>query len=192
MILESNIARMFAALSATNEAILYAKSPEQLFQQVCDAALGSGDFLSTAIFLLAPGTSNLQLTAGAGGYVESLRSIDISIDASRPEGNGLCGEAFRSQAPCVSNDYVNDERSLAWRERIAQHPIGALAALPLLRNGQSIGVFCVSLRGAGTLDQQTIALLARMSSNISFALDNFDREAERKAGERAMRRLNRM
>jgi diguanylate cyclase (GGDEF)-like protein len=192
MILESNIARMFAALSATNEAILYAKSPDQLFQQVCDAALASGDFLATAIFLLAPGTSNLELTAGAGENVESLRSIDISIDASRPEGNGLCGEAFRSQAPCVSNDYVNDQRSRAWRERIAQHPIGALAALPLLRNGQSIGVFCVSLRGAGTLDQQTIALLARMSSNISFALDNFDREAERKAGERAMRRLNRM
>jgi diguanylate cyclase (GGDEF)-like protein len=183
---------MFAALSATNEAILYAKSPEQLFQQVCDAALGSGDFLTTAIFLLAPGTSNLRLTAGAGENVEPLRTIDISIDAGRPEGNGLCGQAFRSQAPCVSNDYVNDERSLAWRERIAQHPIGALAALPLLRNGRSIGVFCVSLRGAGTLDQQTIALLARMSSNISFALDNFDREAERKAGERAMRRLNRM
>ena len=38
MILQSNIARMFAALSATNEAILYARSPEQLFQQVCDAA----------------------------------------------------------------------------------------------------------------------------------------------------------
>ena len=113
MILESNIARMFAALSATNEAILYAKSPEQLFQQVCDAALASGDFLTTAIFLQQPGTSSLKLTAGAGRNVEQLHTIDISVDASRPEGNGLCGQAFRSQTPCVSNDYINDERSLA-------------------------------------------------------------------------------
>ena len=192
MILESNIARMFAALSATNEAILYAKSPEQLFQQVCDAALASGDFLTTAIFLLEPGTSNLKLTAGAGKNVEQLHTIDISVDASRPEGNGLCGQAFRNQKPCVSNDYVNDERSWAWRDRVAVQQIGALAALPLLRNGQSVGVFCVSLNTAGMLDQQNIELLARMSSNISFALDNFDREAERKAGERAMRRINRM
>jgi diguanylate cyclase (GGDEF)-like protein len=192
MILESNIARMFAALSATNEAILYAKSPEQLFQQVCDAALASGDFLTTAIFLQQPGTSSLKLTAGAGRNVEQLHTIDISVDASRPEGNGLCGQAFRSQTPCVSNDYINDERSLAWRERAAVQEIGALAAMPLLRNGGSVGVFCVSLHAAGSLDEQTIALLARMSSNISFALDNFDREAERRASERAMRRINRM
>jgi diguanylate cyclase (GGDEF)-like protein len=192
MILEPNIARMFAALSATNEAILYAKSPEQLLQQVCDAALTGGDFQTTAVFLLKPGTQSLELTAGAGENVEPLRTIDISVDAGRPEGNGLCGQAFRSRSPCVSNDYIHDERSLAWREQLTEQHVGALAALPLLRNGHSIGVFCVSLREAGTLDQQTIGLLGRMSSNISFALDNFDREAERKAAERAMRRLNRM
>jgi hypothetical protein len=38
MIPETNLARTLAALSATNEAILYAKSPEQLYRQVCEAA----------------------------------------------------------------------------------------------------------------------------------------------------------
>ena len=61
-----NIARTFAALSATNEAILYAKSPDELYRQVCDAALSSGDFLATAIFLLEPGTSMLRFAAGFG------------------------------------------------------------------------------------------------------------------------------
>jgi hypothetical protein len=32
MVLETSIARIFAALSATNEAILYAKSPEELYR----------------------------------------------------------------------------------------------------------------------------------------------------------------
>jgi diguanylate cyclase (GGDEF)-like protein len=192
MILESNIARMFAALSATNEAILYAKSPGQLFQQVCDAALASGDFLTTAVFLLRPGTSNLELTAGAGLHIELLRTIDISVDASRPEGTGLCGQAFRDQRPCVSNDYANDERSLAWRARIAEQHIGALAALPLLRNGQSVGVFCVSLRDAGALDQQIVSLLMRMSENVSFALDNFDHAEQKARVEEQKDRLARM
>jgi len=35
-------------------------------------------------------------------------------------------------------------------------------------------------------------MLERVSANLSFALDNFDHEAARKDGERAMRRLNRM
>src|SRR6185312_6188766 len=44
----------------------------------------------------------------------------------------------------------------------------------------------------GSIDGPIIALLERMSANLSFALDNFDHEASRKDGERAMRRLNRM
>src|SRR3954468_9990070 len=192
MTLRTNIARMFAALSATNEAILYAKSQDQLFQQVCDAALSCGDFLSTAILLLEPGTSELTTVAGTGDNVEQLRSITISVDPSRPEGMGLCGEAFRKQQPCISNDFLHDTRSLAWRRNIEEEHIGAAAAMPLLRGGQSIGVLYVTLREAGALDPQIVALLTRMSTNISFALANFDRDAERNAAEGAMRRLNRM
>ena len=35
---ETDTTRTLAALSATNEAILYAKSPEELYAQVCEAA----------------------------------------------------------------------------------------------------------------------------------------------------------
>jgi diguanylate cyclase (GGDEF)-like protein len=189
---ETDIARMFAALSATNEAILHAKSPDQVFQQVCEAALCSGDFLATAILLVKPGTSNLVLTAGVGRNIERLRAIDISIDKTMPEGMGLCGGAFRDRRPCISNDFLNDERSLAWRKGVQEDHIGAAAALPLLRSGKSVGVLYVALRDAGALDPQMVALLTRMAANISFALENFGREAERKAGEKAMRRLNLM
>jgi hypothetical protein len=58
------------ALSATNEAILYAKSPEELYQQVCEAAFSSGDFLATAIFLLEPGSNMLRLAAGVGEDID--------------------------------------------------------------------------------------------------------------------------
>src|ERR1700730_18603577 len=63
MLVRTNTARMFAALSATNEAILYAKSPDELYQQVCEAAFSSGDFLVTAILLLDPATSTSSLHA---------------------------------------------------------------------------------------------------------------------------------
>ena len=114
--METNIARTFAALSATNEAILYAKSPEELYRQVCEAAFSSGDFLATAIFLLEPETGMLRFAAGVGEDVVRLRAIDISIVADTPEGSGVCGQAFRDQKLVVSNDFLNDARSLAWRD----------------------------------------------------------------------------
>jgi diguanylate cyclase (GGDEF)-like protein len=190
--LETNIARTFAALSATNEAILYAKTPEELYGQVCEAAFSSGDFLATAIFLLEPGTDMLRFAAGVGEDVARLCKIDISVVAGTPEGSGVCGQAFRDQRVVVSNDFLNDARSQAWRGGAADAHVGAAAALPLTCNGRSIGVLLVTRHDAGSINHQIVSLLERMSANISYALENFDREAARKSGERAMRRLNRM
>ena len=112
--LQSNAARTIAALSATNEAILYARSPEQLYQQVCEAAI-IGDFLTTAIFLLQPGTETLRFAASAGECADRLRSIEISIAQTTSQVLELAGEAIRDQRPSISNDFANDPRGWAWR-----------------------------------------------------------------------------
>ncbi|MES2194659.1 MAG: GAF domain-containing protein [Pseudomonadota bacterium] len=190
--METSIAHTFAALSATNEAILYAKSPEELYRQVCEAAFSSGDFLATAVFLLEPGTTMLRFADGFGDDVKRLRGIDISIAADIPEGLGVCGQAFRDGKISISNDYLNDSRSLAWREGATEAHIGAAAALPLNCNGRGVGVLLVTLREVGALTDPIVSLLDRMSANISYALDNFDREVARRNSERAMRRLNRL
>src|SRR5947207_11813762 len=104
LILKTNIARTFAALSATNEAILYAKSPEELYEKVCEAAFSSGDFLATAVFLLDPESSRLRFAAGFGEDTIRLRSIDISILPGTPTGSGVCGQAFRDRKVSISND----------------------------------------------------------------------------------------
>jgi hypothetical protein len=92
---QTNVGQTFAALSATNEAILYAESPEALYQQVCDAAHSSGDFRATAIFLRIPGTERLRYAAGAGSLIERLSTVEISIAHSPSEPLGLAGEALR-------------------------------------------------------------------------------------------------
>ena len=134
--MKTDIARTFAALNATNEAILYAKSPEELYAKVCEAAFSVGDFLAAAVFLLEPETNLLRFAAGFGDDVPRLRSIDISIVAGTPEGSGVCGQAFRDRKICVSNDFLNDPRSLAWREGARASQVGAAAALPLTCNGE--------------------------------------------------------
>lgn len=188
----TTLARTFAALSAINEAILYARSPDELYQKVCNAGFSSGDFLAVAVFLVEPDGRRLRYAAGCGDDIPRLRSIVITTEAGTPEGSGVGGEAFRDQKLCISNDYLNDPRSLAWREGAAKAHIGAAAALPLLCNGKSVGVLYVTRSEANSLSEQMVSLFERMSANISYALDNFARETARQASERATRRLNRM
>ncbi|WP_456685218.1 bifunctional diguanylate cyclase/phosphodiesterase [Bradyrhizobium sp. P5_C11_2] len=190
--MQTTLARTFAALSAINEAILYAKSPDELYQKVCDAGFSSGDFMAVAVFLAEPDGRRLRFAAGCGDDVARLRAIMITTEAGTPEGSGVGGEAFRTRKLCVSNDYLNDPRSLAWREGAAGANIGAAAALPLLCNGQSVGVLYVTRSEPGSLNEQMVSLFERMSANITYALDNFARETARQTSERATRRLNRM
>jgi diguanylate cyclase (GGDEF)-like protein len=189
---KTDIARTFVALNATNEAILYAKSPEELYQKVCEATFSGGDFLATCIFLRKPGTDLLHFAAGFGDDVGRLRSIVISIVADTPEGSGVCGQAFRDGKTCISNDFLNDPRSLAWRTGAQVSQVGPAVALPLICNGESVGMYLVTHRQVDSIDAQIVAMLERVSANVSFALDNFDHEVARKSGERTMRRLNRM
>jgi diguanylate cyclase (GGDEF)-like protein len=188
--LPTELARTFAALSATNEAILYAKSPDELYRKVCEAAFQSGDFLATAVFLRQEGTDFLRFATGFGEDIVRLCSIEITIVEGTPEGEGVCGQAFRARDVVVANDFLNDQRSMAWRQGAAKAEVGAVAAVPLRRGGHSIGIMLVTRREPGSLTDDTITMLKRMGANICFALDNFAHEAARKEAERSMRRLN--
>src|SRR3954470_18148384 len=112
MIVTTNIAQMFAALSATNEAILRATSEDELFQRVCDAAVFGGKLLGTGVLLADKG--QLKFVAGAGVGIDTLRAIPRSTDQHSDEGQGLAATAFRSGQPSVTNDYINDDRLRRW------------------------------------------------------------------------------
>jgi len=183
---------MFAALSATNEAILRTGVEEELFQRVCDAAVHGGGFKSAGA-LLVENDNWLRFVAVSGhdGKVP-LNEIRISVDAASEFGQGLAGAAFRTCHSCISNDFQNDERLRPWRENGRGEGIGAAAAVPILKNGTSIGVFLFFLAEVGSLTDETVSLMERMIENVSFALRNFEQDRERKLAERANRRMSHM
>jgi diguanylate cyclase (GGDEF)-like protein len=185
-------ARVLAATNATNEAILRTQAEDELFQRVCDAAVDEGGF-TTAATLLPDAEGWLQVVAISGhDGREPLTAVRISVDPNTPFGNGLAGTAFRTGRSCLANDFQSDERFRPWRERGVGTGLGALAAVPILRDGVSIGVFLFLLEEANVLDDSAIALLERMVENVSFALKNFERDRENKATARANRRVTDM
>ena len=57
------------------------------------------------------------------------------------------------------------------------------AALPLLSNGQVIGILLFMSAERDTFTPEFVELLQRLAGNVSFALENFDRADERKQAE---------
>ncbi len=175
------LGRMFAALSATNETILHAKSPEELYQRVCDAAVDGGKFITTGILLFDPQTTWVRVAAASGAGMASLRKARISLDETIPEGKGLVATAFRTGKPCISSDHLNDPASLTLNEDAKK--IGAVAVIPLIRDDKSIGALIFYASEKRAFDGEIVKLLERMAENVVFALDNFEHEAKRKRAE---------
>jgi diguanylate cyclase (GGDEF)-like protein len=186
-----HIARMFAALSATNEAILRTRSREELFQRVCEGAVYGGKFVSARV-MLAGVDGKLRAAAAAGPGSNQLAGLVLPVDEQSGGAGALAGIAFRTQQPTISNDFLNDERAHWYHERAKKSGVRAAAIVPMVRKGVSIGVFQFYLDRAGALDDEVVGLLERMVENVCFALDNFDRDAERQRAERLNSRLARM
>jgi diguanylate cyclase (GGDEF)-like protein/PAS domain S-box-containing protein len=180
------ISRMYGTLSATNEAILRARLPAELYQQVCNAAVFGGKLISTSVLVPGRDGSSVEIVAIAGIGEEQLRGAHISVDASIAEGRNLVGTAFRTQQPCVSNDYLNDERTRPWHDTARAAGAMAAAAVPLLRGGRAAGVLLFYSDKTGAFDEAVVKLLQRMAENVTFALENFEREAEHEQRERAL------
>jgi diguanylate cyclase (GGDEF)-like protein len=184
--------RMFAALSATNEAILRTDAPDELFQRVCDAAVHGGGFKAAGALL--PQSDGWLRFAAVTGHDDKrpLADIRISVDPDSEHGRGVAGTAFRTARSCISNDFQNDERFRPWRKENRGEGIGAAAAVPILKDGRSIGVFLFFLAEAGSLTDPIVGLMERMVENVSFALRGFEQVKEHEQAERATRRMSHM
>lgn len=179
--------RMYATLSATNEAIMHAKNADDLFQQVCDAAVDAGRMASASILLTDESTGALFVSASAGDGQEALRHTRISTNPTIPEGHGLNGTAYRSGEPCVSDDFQNDPRTAPWHESAKVTNLKSAASIPILRDGKSVGVLFLCAGERRAFDDETLGLLTRMTENLSFALQTLEHEQDRARAEERIR-----
>jgi len=175
----AQLATMYAALSATNEALLYATGEHDLYHRVCDAAVSAGRFLSAAVLVPeADEPPSVRVVAAAGGFAVGLQGLRVTTAPDTAQGRGLVGEALRSGVPAISNDYQDDPRTLPWRE-LTRRASAAAAALPFSRGDGSVGVLLLHAGERDAFHGDTVDLLERMARNLSYALGNFEREAER-------------
>ncbi|MDP1716487.1 MAG: diguanylate cyclase, partial [Burkholderiales bacterium] len=181
------LTRFYAALSQSNEAVVRCASEEELVPKICRAAVQFGGMKMAWIGLLDETGKRVRPVASYGEGMEYLEGIRISADTDDFSGRGPSGTTIRENRPYWCQDFRNDPVTAPWHERGARFGWGASAALPLCRNGAPIGVLNLYASEAGAFDEAARRLLVEMAANISFALDNFAREAARERTEEDLR-----
>jgi len=171
--------RLYSALSRVNQAIVVARSVEELFETVCRVLVESGGFRMAWIGRHDAATHLLVPIAQSGDSGGFLSRVAIYAD-DRPEGRGVAGLAFRDGHAHVSNDLLADLPASAKRVEAERQGFRSAAAMPIRRGGVVSGTLTVYATELEYFQQEEIELLEKVASDVSFGLDNFDREAERR------------
>lgn len=171
---------LYAALSQCNKAIVHCDNEHELFLQVCRAAVQFGGMKLAWVGLVDADTLKVRPAASFGDDTGYLKNINVSVDADGPVGRGPTGTAIRENHLYWCQDYLNDPVAVPWRERATQAGLAASASLPLHRGGIVIGAFTLYSGETNAFDEAARDLLVEMATDISFALDNFARESQRK------------
>jgi diguanylate cyclase (GGDEF)-like protein len=186
---KERLTRMYAALNATNEAIMRAKTRGELCELVCEAAVLEGTFSSTTMAFVEPDGKFLRVVAAAGSERGATEGLLIPIQTPDSEGTSLSELAFKMRQCCISNDYLDDPRMTHFRERFRGNRTFAAAAFPLFKNHDPAGILGFHSTETGAFTSELIELLQRLADNVSFALGNFDRADEKAKADQQIKHL---
>ncbi len=170
---------LYAALSDTNQAVVRLVSSDELFRDICTIAVERAGFPFAWMGIADAGTGLLRPVARHGedrGYVDAIR---VAIDGDDPERLRPGGRAFRLGTRQIVNDIEAEPTMAAWRDEARKAGLRGLAAFPVRRGGEVIGVLSVYSTEVDEFDEEVVALLEEMASDVSFGLDNRDRERHR-------------
>jgi diguanylate cyclase (GGDEF)-like protein len=176
---KERLTRMFAALSAANEAMLRARTRQELYDLVCEAAVLGDTTMSNHIWLVEPGGASLRVVAAAGKGKQTAIGVTSPQGGPASEHRSLGEIAFASGRPSISNDYMADPRMTRFRDRQQSLGVRSAAAIPLIKHGEPFGLFVFQSAHVGTFVPELIDLLQRLADNVSFALANFDHADEK-------------
>jgi diguanylate cyclase (GGDEF)-like protein/PAS domain S-box-containing protein len=186
---ENKIARLrelYIALSQTNQAIVRINNRDALFTEICRIAVEHGRFHMAWIGLMDHAGKQVVSAAAHGNGPDALRDTVISIHASSPEGGSVIETAMRENTPHICNDLLDAPSFRHCREDVAQSGFRSLASFPFKLSGKPFGALNLYAVEKDFFDTPLIDLLKEMANNISFAIDRYEREAQRKAIEAAV------
>ncbi len=181
----ARMSRLYAALSQINQAIVWSLDRETLFRKVCRVLVELGGLSLAWVALNDAQSHRLVPVAEFGDRHAYLRGIEVYTD-ERPQGLGPAGTAYRSGVPYLCNDLLNDPKTLPWRSEMVRCDFRSCAAFPIRLGGETCGVMGVFADKPEFFYDRQVELLTQAATDISFALDNFERDAARQRSEQAL------
>lgn len=170
---------LYAALTATNEAMIRLRDRDALFQRICEVSVERAGLAFAWVGLIDTAEKRIRPAARHGDDKNYIDSIEVSIDALRAEGRGPAGRLMTTGEHQVVNDVAMDPTLAPWLKATARSGVSALAVFPIRQGDSLIATLHLYSHDTGYFNTDIVRLLDEMVANLSFALDKLNNEAQR-------------
>jgi PAS domain S-box-containing protein/diguanylate cyclase (GGDEF)-like protein len=169
--------RVYAVLSGINALIVRVHDRRELLNEVCRVAVEHGSFGIAWIGTYEPAAQDVTPVAWAGRDAEAVAKSTSSVRAGTPQREGVTGRAITQKQAVFNNDIAAEPEFGSQRRREAiRLGYRSVIGLPLVVDGEAIGVLTLYATEANFFDEEELKLLKELASDISFALDHIAKE----------------
>jgi PAS domain S-box-containing protein len=172
--------RLYKLISRINQLIVHVADERTLFKEVCHIAIDLGKFKMAWIGIIDETDDKVIPIEFAGeelGYLTKIKYLSLNNSAQM---NGPTGQAVYTKSYVVCNDIENDPIMKPWAEEALLRGYRSSIALPIKKFGKVVGTFNLYASTPHYFDAKEIALLEETAGDISFTLENFEKEKKRK------------
>ncbi len=174
----SRLRDLYLVLSQINQAIVRLDESGALFRAICRIAVEHGRFRLAWIGTIDHESGHLAFAAGHGDGLELMQAVEMSIDPSGSEASSVVPAHANERTVC--NDVSRDPRLEYCGQAASRSGIHSIARFPLQVSGRLLGVLNLYAAEAGFFDTESVDLIEEMARDISFAIANYERKAQRK------------
>ena len=178
--------RVYALVSHISEAIVRISDRETLFREACRITVDQGHFQMGWIGLFDAVNSAVSPAASAGmdnGYLDRAAQIAKTNGA----GFGPVLEAAREGKVVITQDISESPEMAPWRDLCREREFRSAVSLPLKTGGNVVAVFTVYSAEPAFFTAMITESLIEVTSDLSFALDLFERNREREREQQQLR-----
>lgn len=168
--------RLYLFISQINKMIIQTTDLETLFKEACRIVVEVGQFRMAWIGILNEATQKIYPVAHFGDdkdFPLIIPNLSISDD---PQERGPAGTAIKQGKYLVCNDLENDPLLKPWRTEAIKRGYRSTISLPIIKFEKVIGVFSIYTSQINFFDEVEISLLNEVAHDITFAIENIEKE----------------
>jgi PAS domain S-box-containing protein len=173
------LSRLYSVQSQINRATVSIGGDDELFQTICNILTRSGLFSLVWVGIHDASRHALVPVASSVDHPEYVQGLAVPTEGGA-QVRGPAGTAFVEERPYFCNDILTDPNTVTWRDRAKLQGFRSSAALPFKRRGKVVGTINVYAPTAGFFQEEENRLLLDTAGDVTFALENLDRERDRR------------